>query len=283
VPVVTLRRQNYNRSIDVVYQSTPACMHSSANQLTDQWAVVTGSTRGIGRAIALEFAAAGAHVIVHGRDAEAAEQVCSEIRTLKREAIPIVTDIATAEARREFVQRTWSEHKIDIWVNNAGVDVLTGDAVHWSFDQKLEALWRLDVQGTVELSRAAGERMRKQGRGVILNIGWDQAETGMAGDSGEMFSATKGAVMAFTRSLAQSLAPQVRVNCIAPGWIRTAWGEDASDYWQQRAVNDSLLKRWGEPEDIARTAAFLASNAASFITGQIIHVNGGHANRCENT
>jgi 3-oxoacyl-[acyl-carrier protein] reductase len=254
-------------------------MHTSANQLADQWAVVTGSTRGIGRAIALELARAGANLIILGRDSEAAEQVCSEIRTLKRDAVSIVTDLATAGARTALVRQAWDGRKIDIWVNNAGVDVLTGDAVNWTFDQKLEALWRLDVQGTIELSRAVGQRMRDRGRGVILNIGWDQAETGMSGDSGEMFSAIKGAVMAFTRSLAQSLAPQVRVNCIAPGWIRTAWGEEASDYWQQRAVNDSLLKRWGEPEDIARAAAFLASPAASFITGQVISINGGHANR----
>jgi 3-oxoacyl-[acyl-carrier protein] reductase len=250
-------------------------MNDDAFQLIDRWAVVTGSTRGIGKAIALELAAAGANVVVHGRDAQAADDVCAAIRQFKREAQVVVTDIATPAAREEFVQRVWGEHAIDVWVNNAGVDVLTGDAADWSFAEKLRRLWELDVQGTIDLSRAVGERMRSRGSGVILNIGWDQAETGMAGDSGEMFSAVKGAVMAFTRSLAKSLAPSVRVNCIAPGWIRTAWGDDASSYWQERAVNESLLKRWGEVEDVARTARFLASPAASFITGQIVHVNGG--------
>ena len=96
-------------------------------------------------------------------------------------------------------------------------------------------LWRVDVVATLRLSRAVGQRMQQRGRGVILNMGWDQAETGMAGDSGEMFAATKGAVMAATRSLAKSLAPEVRVNCLAPGWIRTEWGEQASDEWQERA------------------------------------------------
>ena len=134
---------------------------------------------------------------------------------------------------------------IDVWVNNAGVDVLTGDAADWPFGEKLARLWEVDVRATIELSRAVGRRMRERGRGVILNIGWDQAELGMAGDSGEMFAAVKGAVMAFTRSLAKSLAPQVRVNCIAPGWIRTAWGETASDYWQERAVSESLLAPLG--------------------------------------
>ena len=97
----------------------------------------------------------------------------------------------------------------------------------------------------------------------------------MAGESGEMFAAVKGAVMAFTRSLAQSLAPQVRVNCLAPGWIKTSWGERASDYWQGRAERQSLVGRWGTPEDVAKSAVFLASPGAEFINGQVIPVNGG--------
>jgi 3-oxoacyl-[acyl-carrier protein] reductase len=249
----------------------------NAFELLDQWAVVTGSTHGIGKAIALELARAGANVFVHGRNVQAAEQVCREIRDMKRKATAVITDIATSDARAELVRRLWNEPPIDIWVNNAGVDVLTGEAADWSFEQKLNRLWQLDVLGTIEISRAVGGRMRERGSGVLINIGWDQAEIGMAGDSGELFGPVKGAVMAFTRSLAKSLAPKVRVNCIAPGWIRTAWGEQASGYWQERAVGESLMKRWGEPEDIARTARFLASPAASFISGQIIHVNGGRA------
>ena len=117
--------------------------------------------------------------------------------------------------------------------------------------------------------------MKARGSGAIINIGWDQAETGMAGDSGELFGATKGAVMAFSKSLARSLAPEVRVNCVAPGWIKTEWGTGASQYWQERARNESLLARWGTPEDVAATVRFLASPAASFITAHTIPVNGG--------
>ena len=109
----------------------------------------------------------------------------------------------------------------------------------------------------------------------ILNMGWDQAETGMEGDSGEMFAAAKGAIMAFTRSLALSLAPHVRVNCLAPGWICTEWGTEAPDYWQQRARSEAALQRWGTPDDVAGAARFLVSPAATFITGQVIAVNGG--------
>ena len=120
--------------------------------------------------------------------------------------------------------------------------------------------------------------MVERGSGVILNIGWDGAERGMAGETAELFAAAKGAVMAFTRSLAQSLAPRVRVNCLALGWIKTAWGESASEYWQQRARRESLVDRWGEPRDVAQAARFLVSPAAAFITGQVIPVNGGFRN-----
>jgi 3-oxoacyl-[acyl-carrier protein] reductase len=81
--------------------------------------------------------------------------------------------------------------------------------------------------------------------------------------------------MAFTRSLAKSLAPRVRVNCVAPGWIKTSWGEDASEHRQQRAIAESLLERWGTPEDVARAVRFLVGPEASFITGQVLNVNGG--------
>jgi 3-oxoacyl-[acyl-carrier protein] reductase len=110
---------------------------------------------------------------------------------------------------------------------------------------------------------------------VILNMGWDQSGHGMAGDSGEMFAAVKSAVTAFSQSLAQSLAPEVRVNCLAPGWIRTAWGEQASEYWQARAAGESLRNRWGTPEDVAEAACFLASPAADFVNGCVLPINGG--------
>src|SRR5207253_6109684 len=139
--------------------------------------------------------------------------------------------------------------------------------------RKLEELLAVDVTATMLVARAIGARMKGQGSGVILNIGWDQAETGMEGDSGQLFAASKAAVMAFSKSLALSLAPEVRVNCLAPGWIKTAWGEAASSTWQERAVKETPLGRWGTPEDVAAAACWLASPAAAFITGQVIRVN----------
>jgi 3-oxoacyl-[acyl-carrier protein] reductase len=162
-------------------------------------------------------------------------------------------------------------------VNTAGVDVLTGDAAQLPFEQKLAALWQVDVEATICLSRGIGQRMKDRGQGSIVNIGWSQVDTGMAGESGEYFGAVKGAVTAFTKSLAKSLAPHVRVNCVAPGWIQTAWGSTASEYWQDRARRESLLSRWGQPEDVARVVRFLASDEAGFVNGQVINVDGGFA------
>lgn len=248
----------------------------SEQPLSGQRAVVTGSSGGIGRAIALELAAWGADIVVHGcSHPAAAEEVAQAAGQLGRNAQVLLGDLSETKQQDELTRQAWAGGPVDIWVNNAGADVLTGDAAGWSFEEKLSRLWQVDVVGTMRMSRATGRQMAQRGSGVILNIGWDQAETGMAGDSGEMFAAVKGAIMAFSRSLAKSLAPAVRVNCLAPGWIRTAWGETASDAWQARAKSESLLGRWGTPEDVARVARFLVSPEASFINGQVLHINGG--------
>jgi len=240
-------------------------------------AVVTGSSSGIGRAIALEFARGGADLVVHCRRSEQeASALVAEIRGLGRRAELLMADFTGAAALDSFVERAWNCFGgVDLWVNNAGADLLTGDDARLSYGDKLERLWRVDVRSTIHLARRAGERMLAQGSGVILNIGWDQADRGMEGESGELFAASKNAVMGFSRSLAVSLAPRVRVNCIAPGWIRTAWGEQASDVWQERVRRETPLERWGTPEDVARAARFLASPDAAYITGQVINVNGG--------
>jgi NAD(P)-dependent dehydrogenase (short-subunit alcohol dehydrogenase family) len=157
----------------------------------------------------------------------------------------------------------------------AGADVLTGEPARWGFERKLDELLQVDLRATMILARYLGRGMRDHGGGAVVTIGWDQAHSGMEGDSGELFAAVKGAVMAFTKSLAKSLAPQVRVNCVAPGWIRTAWGEGASEAWQRRAVRESMLGRWGEPEDIAAAVHWLLSPDAAFVTAQVLPVNGG--------
>jgi 3-oxoacyl-[acyl-carrier protein] reductase len=261
-------------------------LHGGApgRELAGRRAMVTGSTRGIGRAIALDLAAAGADVIVHGRRSrQAGEEMAERVRVAGVRSEVRLADLSEVEACRSLVEEAWAcWGGLDIWINNAGADTLTGEAANWSFERKLRELLAVDVTATIILSREVGRRMHdaanEKGTGispVIINMGWDQAETGMEGDSGELFAASKGAILSFSRSLALSLAPEVRVNCLAPGWIRTAWGEGASQSWQERVRGETLLRRWGRPEDVAAAARWLVSPAAEFLTGQIIRINGG--------
>jgi len=240
-------------------------------------AAVLGSTSGIGRAVALSLADAGADVIVHGRSAhDAALAVADAVRGRGRRAAVLMADLADRAAGDRLVEDAWNLWGgLDAWLHLAGADTLTGESAQLSFDAKLDLLWSVDVAATIRLCRAVGRLMQAQGSGAIVTMGWDQAETGMAGDSGELFSAAKGAILAFTRSLALSLAPAVRVNALAPGWIRTRWGETASATWQRRVLRETPLYRWGTPEDVAGVACFLVSPSASFITGQVVRVNGG--------
>ncbi|MGC1272777.1 MAG: SDR family oxidoreductase [Planctomycetaceae bacterium] len=238
---------------------------------------MTGASSGIGRAIAMEFAAAGCRVFLTCRSsADRLDETSNAIRSAGGSAEVFVGDLVDATVRLRLIEEAWNRYgPVAIWVNNAGADVLTGEGSKLSFDEKLRRLWEVDVAATLDLSRAIGRRMERAGGGVLLTVGWDQADRGMEGDSGELFATAKNAIMGFTRSLAVSLAPAVRVNCVAPGWIQTAWGEGAGKYWQERLVRETPLGRWGTPEDIAKAARFLCSDDAAFITGQILNVNGG--------
>lgn len=216
-------------------------------------------------------------MLVHARsNRDGAEVTAAAIRELGGSADVHLADLGTDAGRRDLIEgaHEWLGG-VDIWVNNAGADLLTGGANALPYDEKLTRLLDVDVRATVLLSKEVGRRMQRGGGGALLNVGWDQADRGMGGDSGELFAASKNAIMGFTRSLAVSLAPSVRVNCIAPGWIRTAWGETASDYWQDRVRRETPLDRWGTPDDIAAVARFLCSDEAAYVTGQVINVNGG--------
>ena len=251
--------------------------HSDFGNLTGLRVVVTGSSTGIGRAIAWELARGGGDVVVHcRRSVEQAESLAEQIRDLGRRAEVRTADLCDQTGRDEFARQAWECFDgVDVWVNNAGVDLLTTEESKRDYGEKLERLFAVDIQGTILLSRWVGKRMSEAGGGVIINIGWDQADRGMEGESGELFAAAKNMIMGFTRSLAVSLAPKVRVNCVAPGWIRTAWGEKADRYWQERVKSETPLARWGKPEDVAGLVRYLAGPEAAYITGQVINVNGG--------
>jgi 3-oxoacyl-[acyl-carrier protein] reductase len=256
-------------------------------------AVVTGSSSGIGLATAGLLAQRGYSLVLHGNSNLGKLQDAA--KSLEPSLAPgaslrcITADIKCQSACVQLVQACFHwQPQIELWVNNAGLDVLTTDLRSGDFESKLERLWQVDVMGTIRLSRLVADRMIKLHNTAsalsadsachpcIINIGWDQACLGMEGEAGQLFCPIKAAVMAFTSALSMTVGSFIRVNTVAPGWIQTAWGrESASPKWQRRAIQESLLERWGTPADVAETICWLASPQASFINGQTICVNGG--------
>jgi 3-oxoacyl-[acyl-carrier protein] reductase len=235
--------------------------------------VVTGASSGIGRAIAGAFAAAGARVgIGFWRSSEAARALASELGPVH----PLLrADLSTLDGCASIVRSAFGALRhVDVWVNNAGADVLTGDAGRWAAERKLQALLELDLKATIRCSRLVAAQMRPGG--CILNIGWDHATIdGMAGDDSELFAAVKAGVLGFSKSFARSVAPDVRVNVLCPGWIETAYGASADRDFYAEIAAKTPLRRWGRPQDVADVAVWLASPAAAFVTGQAVNVNGG--------
>jgi 3-oxoacyl-[acyl-carrier protein] reductase len=241
-------------------------------------AVVTGASSGIGAAIAGTFGGEGATVLVTHRDsADAAAEVAQRIEGLGGSAQIAQADLRTRAACEALVAEAGDRlGGLDVWVNNAGADVLTTEAADWDWERKLDLLLEVDLKGTVACSYAAGAAMREQpGGGTIVNMSWDHVTAGMAGENPELFSAVKGGVLAFSKSLARGLAPQVRVNVLCPGWIETRFARETDRDFHRSVAESTPLARWGRPEDVAAAALWLASPDAAFITGQAVNINGG--------
>lgn len=239
---------------------------------------MTGASSGIGRAIAEAYAAEGAVVLLtHRASAERARELADAIAARGGRALVRQADLATRDACERLVAEARDElGRVDVWVNNAGADVLTGEAATWEWERKLDVLLAVDLKGTIACSYAIGEVMRRQERGgAIVNMSWDHVATGMAGDDPQLFSAVKGGVLSFSKSLARALAPDVRVNVLCPGWIETGFGEQADPDFRRSVAESTPLGRWGRPEDVAGAALYLASREAAFVTGQAINVSGG--------
>ncbi len=241
--------------------------------------LVTGASTGIGRAIALAAANAGADVGITYRSSEReARDVAAEIERAGRRAEVFQLDLANPVSIAELaasVLRTFG--RVDAWINNAGADILTGSAAKLSRIEKLDRLIAVDLRGTILASWEAARIMRDQpDGGVILNMSWDHVLVGFEGTNPQMFSAVKGGVLSFSKSLARSVAPKVRVNILAPGWIATEFAETGMDPEYHENVRKSTpLGRWGTPDDVARAAVFLASPDAAFMTGQMLMIGGG--------
>nr|WP_283775484.1 3-oxoacyl-[acyl-carrier-protein] reductase [Desulfuromonas sp. CSMB_57] len=241
--------------------------------LKDKVAVVTGASRGIGRAIALKLAASGARVVLSARSQSALDDLAAAIAAAGGEALAVPTDIARTEDVENLFETALARFgQVDILVNNAGI---TRDTLLVRMkDADWDAVLETNLKGPFLCSRAAAKIMTKQRCGRIINISSVVGEMGNAGQAN--YCASKAGLIGLTKSMARELARRhVTVNAVTPGFIVTDMTEVLSDKVKEELLGQIPLGRFGEADDIAAAVVFLASDQAAYITGQVLGVNGG--------
>ena len=241
----------------------------------DKVVLITGASRGIGKATALSFARERAKIIVNYNNAEKeANEVIKEISKIGSEAIAIKCDVSKEEeVKKMFSEGVKKFGKIDILVNNAGIvfDVPLFEKTLEQWNKTLE----VNLIGVFLCSKYAAPHIKKQKSGVIINISSTNGLDTLSTESAD-YDASKAGVISLTKNLASELAPNIRVNCIAPGWVNTDINKELPKDYVAEETEHILMKRFGKPEEIAKSVLFLASDDASFITGTTLVVDGGY-------
>jgi len=241
--------------------------------LKNKVALITGSGRGIGRAIALKFAREGADVIALDIDIQSARETAREVESLGRKAQSYSCDISNFGTTQEVLKAAIEQFgKMDILVNNAGI---TKDNLLLRMtEEEWDLVLKVNLKGVFNVTKAVLRQMLRQKNGKIINIA---SVIGIMGNVGQAnYAASKAGLIAFTKSLAKEVASRnINVNAIAPGYIQTRMTESLSEDIKEQMLSLIPLGRFGDPEDVANCALFLASSLSDYITGQVIVVDGG--------
>lgn len=245
------------------------------NLLKDRVAIVTGGSRGIGRATALRLAEAGAHVVVnYHANSDAASAAVADVATRGVNAIQVRADISNVRQTELLVEHALKHFgQVDILVANAGI--WRGSPVETMDEAVWDEVLNVNLKGTWTACRAVVPAMKKKGAGSIVIVSSTAGQRGEAGYSN--YAASKGGQISFAKSLSTELAPHIRVNCVAPGWVDTELNDPvfAEDEYKRQAREAIPLKRLATADDCALAIAFLASDWARHITGEVLNLNGG--------
>ncbi|XVE87706.1 hypothetical protein DITRI_Ditri19aG0009300 [Diplodiscus trichospermus] len=239
--------------------------------------IVTASTQGIGFAIAERLGSEGASVVISSRKQKNVDEAVEKLKNKGIQALGVVCHVSNAQQRKDLIQKTVEKYgKIDVLVSNAAVNPTVDPLLHTQ-ESVLDKQWEINVKATILLLQEAAPHLQK-GSSVVLisSIAGFLPQNGMA-----MYGVTKTALFGLTKALAREMAPDIRVNCVAPGFVPTNFAAFVtSDEYARKIVEEkSLLQRLGTPEDMAAAAAFLASDEACYITGEILVVAGGTPSR----
>lgn len=270
-----------------------------------QGIVITGASGGIGRALARLIASDLSPSLAHGQNNDKllllhGNRRSQELNALTEELsnrVAVETFFAdlTDEAEQDqLVDRIFESldvHQASLhsWIHAAGIDLPAMNR-SYSFDERLRAILAVDVVAPVRMSRRIAEFLERYSDfspadesvgqttphlPLILFVGWSGAFRGEPGETSQLYALAKGAIIAYSKSLATELAPRARVCCVSPGWIRTTWGENAPQRFDERIKRETLLQRWGRPEEVASVILFLMSDQASYLNAQNIEIDGG--------
>jgi 3-oxoacyl-[acyl-carrier protein] reductase len=237
-------------------------------------ALITGGSRGIGKAIALKLASLGADIVINYSSSDKkAKEVIEQVKAMGRQGIAVKADVSIMNEAEKLVNEGIDKFgKIDILVNNAGI---TRDNLLMRMtEQEWDDVLNVNLKGTFNVTKSAIRKMLRQKNGSIINI---SSVVGVTGNAGQCnYSASKAGMIGFTKSLAKEVGKKsVRVNAVAPGFIKTDMTDALSEELKQEYLKNIPLNRLGTPEDIANAVAFLASDISQYITGQVIIVDGG--------
>jgi len=244
--------------------------------------LITGSSGGIGSATAKRFASSETALILHAhQNISATAELQETIRSQGGKAEIIPADFSQSDTAEKLYRHVFdlTDH-VDVLVNAAGLDLMSSALASLSFEQKLQQILQTDVFTPICLSRMIGKRMQQRRQGTIFFLGWNGVDYGWRGETAQLYGAAKGALLGFSRSLAEDLAPDVLVRCLSLGWIKTRWGEKLSEELERSYAVDSRRNRWGTPEEVAAVIEFLSSKESEYIDGVGLHLDGEKKGNC---